>query len=127
MHADLSFPCPCCGYLTGSEGPGSYDICAICFWEDDLVQLRFAKRRGGANHVSLLEAQENFAKTGVCEKQYAHHVRSPTTSDRRDEDWRPLNVVDDNIEEPVPGVDYGTTYPEDATALYYWRENYWRK
>jgi hypothetical protein len=37
------YPCPCCGYLMFYEGPGSYDICKICFWEDDLSQLRFVE------------------------------------------------------------------------------------
>ncbi|MBO0846033.1 MAG: hypothetical protein J2P22_11530 [Nocardioides sp.] len=36
------YPCPCCGYLVFDEEPGSYDICAVCGWEDDLSQLRFA-------------------------------------------------------------------------------------
>ncbi len=126
MQAEQSFPCPCCGYLTFSEEPGSYAICDICDWEDDLSQLRFVKMTG-ANHVNLIEAQKNFAEFGVCERPHADHVRPPETNDRRDEGWRPLNVADDNIEAPIPGVDYGATYPEDATELYYWRENYWRK
>ena len=35
------YPCPCCVYLMFGAPPGSYDICKICFWEDDLSQLRF--------------------------------------------------------------------------------------
>ena len=34
-------PCPCCGYLVFDEPVGSFDICPICDWEDDDVQLRF--------------------------------------------------------------------------------------
>ncbi|MDQ0194587.1 rubrerythrin [Paenibacillus wynnii] len=34
------FTCPCCGYKTlDEEPPGTYDICKICFWEDDGVQF----------------------------------------------------------------------------------------
>jgi hypothetical protein len=35
---------------------GSYDICPICGWEDDVSQLRFP-RMHGANKVSLIEGQ----------------------------------------------------------------------
>jgi rubrerythrin len=39
--AEMKYPCPGCGYLVFDEPPGSYEICPICFWEDDLAQLRF--------------------------------------------------------------------------------------
>jgi hypothetical protein len=55
------YPCPCCGYLVFEEEPGSYDICPICFWEDDLSQLRWLDSAGGANRPSLIEAQVTFA------------------------------------------------------------------
>ena len=51
----MKYTCPCCGYLTFSEPPGFYEICKICYWEDDLSQLRFTKIKG-ANNVSLIEA-----------------------------------------------------------------------
>lgn len=28
------FACPCCGYLTLDER-GEFEICNVCFWEDD--------------------------------------------------------------------------------------------
>ncbi len=28
------YPCPCCSFLTLS-GRGDYEICPVCFWEDD--------------------------------------------------------------------------------------------
>lgn len=32
------YTCPCCGYKTlEEEVRGSYEICPICFWEDDSV------------------------------------------------------------------------------------------
>ncbi|MFF1770133.1 CPCC family cysteine-rich protein [Streptomyces sp. NPDC058249] len=31
---DGPYGCPCCGFLTLDER-GSYEICPVCFWEDD--------------------------------------------------------------------------------------------
>ena len=122
----LTYPCPCCGHLVFDEPPGSYDICPICFWEDDLSQLRFPMT-GGANHVSLIDGQLNFERYGVCETRFQSKVRAVASSDVRDSDWRPIDEARDNIEAPVPGVEYGETYPADCTRLYYWRRSYWRK
>ena len=59
------FPCPCCGYFTLSEKPpGTFDICEVCFWEDDNVQFGDPNYEGGANKESLNQARENFAKIG---------------------------------------------------------------
>lgn len=34
------YKCPCCGFYTFDEKPnGNYDICPVCFWEDDPIQL----------------------------------------------------------------------------------------
>ncbi|MBJ8192719.1 hypothetical protein JDS79_38930, partial [Bacillus cereus] len=48
------YTCPCCGYKTlNDEPPGTYDICEICFWEDDGIQFADPDYDGGANIVSL--------------------------------------------------------------------------
>lgn len=60
------YPCVCCGHLTIPEQPGSYFICPICFWEDDVSQLRWPTMSGGANDVSLIEGQANFREFGSC-------------------------------------------------------------
>ena len=53
--------CPACRYLTLSEPPpGTYEICAICGWEDDPVQCDDPDYRGGANHPSLNEWRSHF-------------------------------------------------------------------
>ena len=119
-HAE--YPCPCCGYLVFDDGPGCDEICPICFWEDDLSQLRFPMMPG-ANHVSLIEAQQNYARDGVCEMRLQVHVRALQASDLRDPEWRPINAHTDHIERPVEGVDYGNSYPQDRARLYYWRQN----
>lgn len=116
-----SFPCPCCGYLVFDEPPGSFDICPICFWEDDAAQLRFVAR-GGANRVSLLEAQQNCTEFGVSEPGIAANARPPSQTEPRDPEWRPLDPLRDRIEEPDPTVPYGSSHSL-GTALYYWRSS----
>ena len=49
-------PCPVCGETLFGEG-GSYEICELCGWEDDPVQLADPEFRGGANQVSLNQAR----------------------------------------------------------------------
>ena len=74
----MSYPCPCCGYYTRSREPGgTFDLCEVCFWEDDQLQFNDHDLRGGANHVSLNEARENFKKIGACEPQFKDKVRPP--------------------------------------------------
>ena len=79
--------CPCCGYLTldARDPPGTYDICKVCFWEDDPVQLRDPTYEGGANVVSLNQARENYRRYGVSERAYADAVRAPRPDEVPDE------------------------------------------
>jgi hypothetical protein len=70
------FACPCCGYLTlGTVPPGSYEICAVCYWEDDQVQFRDPEYRGGANEVCLREARENYRRLGAIDEHSLGLVR----------------------------------------------------
>lgn len=72
------FPCPCCGYLTRSEElPGTYEICPVCNWEDDDVQFHDPEFQGGANSVSLVEAQQNFMMFGAKSVDSKSKVRPP--------------------------------------------------
>lgn len=74
----MKYACPCCGYLTYDYEPcGDYDICPVCYWEDDKVQNEDPEYAGGANHVSLNEARDNFKKFGACEEQLTIYVREP--------------------------------------------------
>ena len=71
-------PCPCCGYLTLDEAPpGTFDICKVCFWEDDNVQFHDPYYEGGANRVSLNQARANYREHGVSELRFTANVRTP--------------------------------------------------
>lgn len=83
------FTCPCCGYKALDEQFG-WDICPICYWEDDPLQFDEVDLEGGANTVSLRQAQKNFVEFGSCEKNMLGCVRKPDIYDVKDENWKPL-------------------------------------
>jgi len=70
------------GYLTLDEEPyGSYEICPVCFWEDDYVQYTDPDHKGGANPVSLSQARLNFRLFGACDEASKAFVRAPLPED----------------------------------------------
>ena len=69
-------PCPCCGCITLPE-QGQYDICPVCFWEDDPTQSMDEGLEYGANKVSLKAARKNYLAFGACEEEMLMHVRKP--------------------------------------------------
>ena len=74
----MSHPCPCCGYLTFDDEPcGSFELCPVCFWEDDNVQNDDPVYVGGANGISLNEARNNFASFGAIKQEFVKEVRKP--------------------------------------------------
>lgn len=51
--------CPCCQYKTLTER-GQYEICPVCFWEDD--GSNELTRYSSPNHMTLNEGREKFIK-----------------------------------------------------------------
>ena len=108
-----NFPCPSCGFEVFSEPPGSYEICELCGWEDDHVQLRFPAMAGGANKSSLathqLQALAAYPTTVSLAKGF-----------RRSKEWRPLlasEVV--SPQPPTSGEEYFNAAADEAQQ-YYW-------
>lgn len=90
----MLYTCPCCGYKTLEEKPpGTFEICSICFWEDDNVQFDDPDYKSGANDISLREAQKNFIKFGAKEKRVISYVRKPAKEDKKDPKWKILPDV----------------------------------
>ncbi len=72
------YACPCCKFVTlGSRG--DYEICKVCFWEDDGQDEHDAEIvRGGPNYqLSLRQAQANYKAIGAVEERYLKFVRAP--------------------------------------------------
>ncbi|WP_415359971.1 CPCC family cysteine-rich protein, partial [Pseudomonas aeruginosa] len=66
------------GYLTFDEEPcGTYEICPVCYWEDDIAQNKDPDYDGGANGISLNNAKENFFKYGAIKRVFLKNVRKP--------------------------------------------------
>lgn len=74
--------CPCCGYKTLLK-PRNWEICDLCFWEDDPYQFVNPDFGGGMNEKSLRAYQEEF-------RMGAYPHRKPTCFDERDPYWRPI-------------------------------------
>jgi hypothetical protein len=73
------YACPCCGNLTLPEQPpGTFFLCAVCWWEDDPVQFGDPDRRGGANAPSLSEARRTYEEVGASDPDFLDRVRPPT-------------------------------------------------
>ena len=78
----VCYKCPCCGYKTLSER-GGFEICNVCFWEDDgQDELDVDIIRSGPNgSLSLTQARKNFSKFGACEEKFISNVRKPLTEE----------------------------------------------
>lgn len=73
-----NYKCPCCGYYTlGVKADNTFQICPVCYWQDDGIQLNNPLYEGGANSVNLITARENFKKFGASEEVFLSEVRNP--------------------------------------------------
>ena len=65
---DKLLPCPCCGRASLSER-NSYEICKVCWWEDDgQDNARADTVMGGPNYgVSLTQGRVNFLVHGISD------------------------------------------------------------
>lgn len=71
--------CPCCGYRTLPK-KASFEICAVCFWQDDGQGDDEADEViGGPNgQLSLAQARANYQDFGAVEKRFRKKVRPPS-------------------------------------------------
>ncbi len=75
--------CPCCGFKTlNQEDELYFEICPVCFWENDPIQNNNANYSGGANSISLFEAKKNFKKFGAILEEYVSLTRKPYDTEK---------------------------------------------
>ena len=82
---ELPLCCPCCGCKTLGER-GGFEICDVCFWEDDGQDDYDAEVvRGGPNGaISLAQARVNYQRFGACDERAVGSVRPPTSAELPD-------------------------------------------
>ena len=73
-----TYRCPCCHALT-LQGRGGFEICPVCYWEDDGQDDHDADEvRGGPNGtLSLSAARANYKQHGASEARFIGSVRKP--------------------------------------------------
>jgi hypothetical protein len=92
MNPILLYTCACCGYkIKRTEYYGSYEVCPICYWEDDQLQFEDPNMEGGANPMSLRQAQRNFRECGACEMTMKQYVVKDRSQYELDKNWKPLD------------------------------------
>ncbi|MET3243442.1 hypothetical protein ABIE53_000187 [Burkholderia sp. OAS925] len=73
MSVDLE-QCACCDHFSVGSNE-DWEICAVCFWEQDPLSLTHPDFPSGANHgLSLREARRNFEQFGACAEQWVSRV-----------------------------------------------------
>jgi Cysteine-rich CPCC len=91
-NKNIKYTCVCCGYKTMYRQDHLWDICPVCFWQSDPVQNTDYDYKGGANRVSLREAQQNFIAFGACEESSKPFVRGPNNDEPKVENF---NLIDE--------------------------------
>lgn len=80
---NVNVRCLCCGSRT-LTAPGTFELCPVCWWQDDGQDDADADVvRGGPNGMlSLTRARANFRAYGAADPRFLSHVRAPLPSER---------------------------------------------
>lgn len=74
-----TYGCPCCKHRTLRGRGGGFEICQVCYWQDDGQDEHDADIvRGGPNgELSLREARDNYRRFQASDPRFVAHVRAP--------------------------------------------------
>jgi len=72
--------CPCCDFFS-LEKRASYDICPVCYWEDDGQDLDALDVVSGPNHITLRAGRESFSRCGASDPAAVSLVLSAAERD----------------------------------------------
>lgn len=75
--------CPCCGFYTlvGKREDIAWDICPVCFWENDIFSGN-PDEYSGANDMTLAKGRENYRRIGACDPKMLAYVRPPKEDEK---------------------------------------------
>ena len=112
-RGEPTYPCAACGFIVLAAAYGSYEICRVCGWEDDPVQLANPCSGGGANGECLVDAQASaLAALPLSVKSYQGFIRAP--------DWRPLSSEEiARYRAEHPGERWGSGAVVDPSNTYW--------
>ena len=80
------------------------------------MQLRYPASAGGANAMTLIDAQEAFRRIGAVEERLLEFVRPPAEDEPLDEGWRPIDPQRDKYAHSDD-----ESWVSDYTVFYWWR------
>lgn len=82
-EAQKTYRCPCCHFRT-LHGRGGFEMCPVCWWEDDGQDDHDADvMRGGPNGtLSLTQARKNFAVHRASNPEFVGKVREPLDEEK---------------------------------------------
>jgi hypothetical protein len=114
--------CPCCGYATLDER-GGWDICRICWWEDDGQDNHNATVVvGGPNsNLSLARARLNFITDGIFQPERDDLRESQVSTDGIDK-LRTFTYASDSRTLSEDGTDWSidvAQLDDDAATSYF--------
>lgn len=81
LSTDALMPCPCCQHRTIPER-GTYELCPVCFWEDDPGQFQTPDSPDGANGLSLVDGRKSYQQIGAIHSSFLSKVRPARGSER---------------------------------------------
>jgi len=64
--------CACCDHFSLDDG--EWEICPVCFWEDDGLGISEPDMASGPNQMTLRQARANFAEFGACDRRFLPNV-----------------------------------------------------
>ena len=72
--------------MVGTEEDVLWDICPVCFWENDVFGEE-PEKYSGANRETLRQGRENYRRYGACDLRSVGFVRPlrPEESPENDE------------------------------------------
>src|ERR1700733_10675686 len=113
VTATPKFACAACGFVVLESAYGGYEICPICGWEDDCVQLGNPCSGGGANSESLVDAQAAvLERLPLSVQDHRGFVRLAA--------WRPLSEVEiARYAAEHPGERWGSGSIIDPNEVYW--------
>ena len=81
--AAKSFRCPCCKYKT-LRGRGHFELCPVCWWEDDGQEDEDASdvRNTVNGELSLAVARLHYSRCGASHPRFLPYVRKPEVSEQ---------------------------------------------